>query len=47
MTTFRSVRSHTVWVPYRGLLRGATGVLMDRRGDSLDRAELLAMRLER
>lgn len=29
-------------VPYRGTLRGARGALMDRRGNSLDRALLLA-----
>ena len=36
------VRDHTAWVPYRGALRGPLGVLMDRRGNSLDRATLLA-----
>ena len=36
------VRDRTVWVPYRGALRGPLGVLMDRRGNSLDRATLLA-----
>ena len=36
------VRDHTQLVPYRGLLRGATGVLMDRTGNSLDRSLLLA-----
>src|SRR5688572_24052470 len=36
------VRDHTIWVPYRGALRGPLGVLMDRRGNSLDRATLLA-----
>lgn len=39
---FRWVRDHTVLVPYRGSLRGAVGVLMDRTGNSLDRALLLA-----
>jgi hypothetical protein len=39
---FAWVRTHTIWVPYRGVLRGATGVLMDRRGNALDRALLLA-----
>ena len=36
------VRTNTTWVPYRGALRGATGVLMDRMGNSLDRSLLLA-----
>ena len=36
------VRRNTTWIPYRGILRGATGVLMDRQGNSLDRAILLA-----
>ena len=36
------VADHTAWVPYHGALRGPTGVLMDRRGDGLDRATLLA-----
>jgi hypothetical protein len=36
------VRDHTFWVPYRGALRGASGVLMDRVGNSLDRSLLLA-----
>lgn len=35
------VRDQTYLVPYRGALRGATGVLMDRLGNSLDRALLL------
>jgi hypothetical protein len=39
---FHWVRDETVWVPYRGTLRGAVGVLMDRMGNSLDRAILLA-----
>ncbi len=39
---FEWVRSHTWWVPYRGLLRGAQGVLLDRVGSNLDRAVLLA-----
>jgi hypothetical protein len=38
---FEWVRDQTSWVPYRGLLRGDRGVLMDRRGNSLDRAMLL------
>ena len=39
---FEWVRDHTGWVPYRGTLRGPSGVLMDRTGNSLDRALLLA-----
>ena len=38
---FEWVRDHTFLVPYEGSLRGATGVLMDRLGNSLDRALLL------
>jgi hypothetical protein len=38
---FAWVRDETVLVPYRGILRGHTGVLMDRCGNSLDRALLL------
>jgi len=41
------VQEHTSWVPYRGVLRGPVGVLMDRQGNSLDRALLLATLLER
>jgi hypothetical protein len=40
------VRSETRLVPYRGVLRGARGVLMDRVGNSLDRSLLLARLLE-
>ena len=36
------VHDHTAWVPYHGTLRGPLGVLMDRRGNSFDRAMLLA-----
>jgi hypothetical protein len=39
---FAWVRTNTFWVPYRGLLRGPVGVLMDRLGNGLDRAVLLA-----
>lgn len=39
---FEWVRGSTFWIPYRGALRGAVGVLMDRSGNSLDRAVLLA-----
>ena len=39
---FEWVRDNTYWVPYRGSLRGPIGVLMDRLGNSLDRALLLA-----
>lgn len=38
---FKWVRDNTYLVPYRGVLRGETGVLMDRLGNSLDRAMLL------
>jgi len=38
----RWVAEETRWLPYRGALRGASGVLMDRTGNSLDRALLLA-----
>jgi hypothetical protein len=44
---FAWVRDHTVLVPYSGSLRGPTGVLMDRLGNSLDRALLLAALLDR
>lgn len=40
------VRDNTFWIPYRGLLRGPVGVLMDRQGNSLDRALLFARLLE-
>jgi hypothetical protein len=39
---FKWVRDNTALVPYRGSLRGAVGVMMDRVGNSLDRALLLA-----
>lgn len=39
---FEWVRDNTYLVPYRGSLRGPIGVLMDRLGNSLDRALLLA-----
>ena len=38
---FEWVRDNTYLVPYRGTLRGPIGVLMDRLGNSLDRALLL------
>lgn len=41
------VRDQTAWIPYLGALRGAVGVLMDRRGNSLDRSLLLADLLHR
>jgi hypothetical protein len=44
---FGWVRDHTRLIPYKGVLRGATGVLMDRYGNSLDRALLLADLLKR
>jgi hypothetical protein len=40
-THFEWVRDHTWWVPYRGLLRGPQGVMLDRVGSNLDRAVLL------
>lgn len=40
------VRDNTSWVPYRGVLRGPVGVLMDRLGNSLDRSLLLARLLQ-
>lgn len=40
------VRDHTLLVPYRGALRGPVGVLLDRRGNSLDRALLLHAMLQ-
>ena len=43
---FDWVREDTSWIAYRGLLRGPIGVLMDRQGNSLDRAVLLATLLE-
>ncbi len=36
------VRANTTAIPYRGALRGARGVLLDRMGNSLDRSLLLA-----
>ena len=36
------VQRETDWVPYEGVLRGASGVLMDRLGNDWDRALLLA-----
>ncbi len=36
------MRGSVVWMPYRGALRGATGVLMDRVGNSVDQALLMA-----
>ncbi|MGH8135340.1 MAG: hypothetical protein ACRER4_03250 [Steroidobacteraceae bacterium] len=44
---FNWVREHTWWAPYRGLLRGSMGVLLDRVGSSLDRAVLLGDLLRR
>ncbi|MDB5171522.1 MAG: hypothetical protein JWN51_295 [Phycisphaerales bacterium] len=43
---FTWVRDRTDWVPYLGMLRGPKGVLMDRVGNSLDRALLLATLVE-
>ncbi|HEY4179070.1 MAG TPA: hypothetical protein VGM90_19625 [Kofleriaceae bacterium] len=44
---FKWVRDNTALVPYRGSLRGAVGVMMDRVGNSLDRSLLLANLLEK
>jgi hypothetical protein len=44
---FSWVKDNTRLVPYSGMLRGASGVLMDRAGNSLDRALLLADLLHR
>lgn len=44
---FDWVRDRTWWAPYRGLLRGATGVMLDRVGSNLDRAVLLGDLLRR
>lgn len=38
---FEWVRDRTFLIPYQGSLRGPSGLLMDRRGNSLDRALLL------
>jgi len=38
---FEWVREKTWWAPYRGLLRGSKGVMLDRVGSNLDRAVLL------
>lgn len=43
---FYWVRDNTSYVPYRGVLRGPQGVMIDRLGNSLDRALLLAGLLE-
>lgn len=39
---FDWVKSNVAWVPYEGSLRGPRGAMMDRMGNSLDRALLLA-----
>jgi hypothetical protein len=44
---FAWVRDSTTWIPYLGCLRGPVGVLMDRQGNDLDRALLLADLLQR
>ncbi len=41
------VSSQTSLIPYRGSLKGSRGVLMDRRGNSLDRSVLFAELLRR
>jgi transglutaminase-like putative cysteine protease len=44
---FEWIRDTTSLVPYRGILRGVRGVLLDRLGNSLDRALLLQNLLKR
>jgi len=44
---FAWVRENTFWIPYHGVLRGPVGVLMDRQGNSLDRAILLSILLQK
>jgi len=44
---FEWVRDNTWWAPYRGLLRGSQGVMLDRIGSNLDRAVLLGDLLRR
>src|SRR4029079_4628387 len=44
---FAWVQGYSNWIPYRGVLRGPVGVLMDGRGNSLDRSLLLADLLKR
>jgi hypothetical protein len=44
---FEWVRDRTFWAPYRGLLRGGKGVMLDRVGSSVDRAVLLGDLLRR
>ncbi len=44
---FAWVRDRTYWIAYHGELRGAQGVLMDRLGNSLDRALCLGELLYR
>jgi hypothetical protein len=46
-THYQWVREHTWWVPYRGVLRGARGVMLDRVGSTADRAVLLGDLLRR
>lgn len=43
---FQWIATETRLTPYRGALRGPAGVLMDRRGNSLDRALALSALLE-
>jgi hypothetical protein len=44
---FAWVQDNTYWIPYKGVLRGPVGVLLDRQGNSLDRAILLAALLQK
>jgi hypothetical protein len=43
---FDWIVQNTSWVPYQGVLRGAEGVLLARKGNSLDRSLLLSALLE-
>jgi hypothetical protein len=44
---FAWVKDNTYWIPYRGMLRGPVGVLMDAQGNSLDQSLLLATVLDK
>lgn len=44
---YQWVKTNTKPLPYRGILKGAWGVLMERQGNSIDRSLLLAELLDR